>query len=122
MKKDKQVLKEIYDEFYRCMTQKDTKRLAQILSQDFYLVHMTGYTQVKHEWLTAIDNEQMRYYSAREEGLNISVDGQSATVDSRNLVDARIYGIRHTWSLRLELHLENRNEQWLIIDTIASTY
>lgn len=122
MTKDEQVVKEIYETFYRSMTQKDTKQLNQILSDDFYLVHMTGYTQVKHEWLSAINSEQMRYFSAQEEGINISVNEETATVDSKNLVDARIYGSHHTWPLRLVLNLEKRNEHWLVIDTVASTY
>ncbi|UXR77533.1 MULTISPECIES: nuclear transport factor 2 family protein [unclassified Staphylococcus] len=122
MSEERTNILKLYKEFYKSMIDKDTNTLNKILSDDYYLVHMTGYTQPKKEWLSEINNERMRYFSAKEEDVKIMMDADQAAVHSRNLVDARIYGSRHTWPLQLVLHLEKHESQWIIVDTIASTY
>lgn len=93
-----------------------------ILDPDFHLVHMTGYNQSKDEWLSQVTDGQMRYFGDTEERVIVKVDGDKATLQSRNKVDARIYGNRRVWNLELNFDMEKRNGQWIILEAVAHSY
>lgn len=100
----------------------DTAEMSKILDHDFTLTHITGYVQPKAEWLDEVAKESMKYYSVRKVDHTVQVNGNEATVIWRNLVDARIWGSRHTWRLQQKLRLEKRNDNWIILSSVASTF
>lgn len=115
-------LHEIYSTLVDSMIAKDTHAIDSIMMDSSHLVHITGYKQKKCEWLRAIEAEIMKYYSVREERLEIVYKERSARVIARNLVDARIDGYRNTWPLELTIFLAKFGEEWMISNIEAKMY
>lgn len=104
------------------MVAADTGCLAAMLTDDFHLVHITGYDQPRAEWLAHIDAGQMQYHASEEKLVAVKVDGNKATLTGRNLVKATIWGMRGTWPLQLDIDLSLQNGRWLMSEARASTY
>ena len=120
---DKALLEQTYVEMYRAMIAKDTATLANMLDDSFVLVHMTGMRQAKHDYLRAIANGTLNYYSCDDTRLDISVDGANARMTGRSRVSAAVFGGgRHTWSLRLDITLKKRGGRWMMTEIEAGTY
>ena len=120
---DKELLERNYEEMYRAMIAKDTVALGSMLDDTFVLVHMTGMRQSKHDYLRAIDNGTLNYYSCDDTRLDISIKGESARMTGRSRVSAAVFGGgRHTWSLRLDIFLKKQDGLWLMTEIEAGTY
>lgn len=106
----------------KLMIARDTVAMNNILDKNYTLTHMTGYVQPKAEWFEEVVRESMKYYSAKEVNHTIKVNGNTAEVITQDLVDARIWGSRHTWRLQQKMKLEKRNGNWIILNSVASTF
>ena len=104
------------------MIDRDTAAMSHILDENYTLTHMTGYVQPKEEWFNEVAKESMKYYSAEEVQHAVTINGNAATVTMHHLVDARIWGSRHTWRLQQRLTLGKRVGKWVIIKSVASTF
>lgn len=113
---------DIYKKFYEYKINKNTKALSQILAEDFILTEMNGQKQSKSEWFSDIEKEKIKYFSAEEEDVKISLNGNKGTITSRNKVDANIYGDKKIWNLQLVMNIERINNKWLIKNASTSTY
>ena len=60
---DKDAITDLYHEMYSAMIRKDSAKLAEILDDEFVLVHMTGMRQPKRDYISAIANGTLNYYS-----------------------------------------------------------
>ncbi|WP_160724707.1 nuclear transport factor 2 family protein [Bacillus sp. USDA818B3_A] len=118
---DKQKILAVYQQIDDAMVNKDTKSLKTILDDNYVLVHMTGYHQPKQEWLEQIENEQMKYFITMPQKITIIIDGNTATLICDTKIDARIYSFRTTWSMKMEMHLEKRGEDWCPVYAIATS-
>ena len=120
---DKQQIQELYATMYNAMVAKDTVTLNRIHADDFVLVHMTGMRQSKQEYIDAIADGTLNYYQAEHEQMDITVDGDHATLNGRSRVTAAVFGGgRSTWRLQLHFKLMKRNGQWLFVESRASMY
>lgn len=121
---DKVNIIQLYRDENIAMVKKDISRLNEILASTMKLTHMTGYVQPKLEWIDQIQNEEMRYFSSKEDAIkDIKIDGNKASLIGQNQVQAKIWGGGiNTWHLQMEMYYEKRNGQWIITDQIASTY
>ena len=120
---DKALLERIYAEMYRAMIAKDTATLASMLDDSFVLVHMTGMRQAKHDYLRAIANGTLNYYSCDDTRLDISINGERAQMTGCSRVSAAVFGGgRHIWSLRLDIALRKQGGRWLMTEIEAGTY
>lgn len=117
-----QAIHALYSRMHRAMVASDTRTLSSMLTDDFHLVHITGYDQPRAEWLAHIESGQMRYHDSVEEDVVVKVDGNKATLRGRNRVDANIWGARGTWRLQLDIDLSLRDGQWLLSAARATTY
>lgn len=100
-----------------------TDELDDLLTPDFVAVHITGYEQTKVEWLDQIDSGQMRYHDVQEVSETVTFDGGLATVITRNLVDATIYGSRGTWPLEsTTTYRRDAAGDWKAVRSAATTY
>lgn len=117
----KEVL-DIYKKFYEYKISKNTKALSQILTEDFILTQINAQKQSKSEWFSDIEKEQIKYFSAEEEDVKISLNGNKGTITSRNKVDANIYGDKKIWNLQLIMNVEKINGKWLIKNASANIY
>ena len=84
---------------------------------------LTGMHQSKQEYIKAITNGTLNYFSAEHEQMEIKVSGNHATLTGCSRVTAAVFGGgRHTWHLQLTFQLFKRNGQWMFTNARASTY
>lgn len=103
------------------MVNKDTESLDNLFDDDYKFVHMSGYQQSKQEWLEQIENEEMRYFKIMPQKTTITIDGNTAILICDTKIDARIYGTRNTWSMKVEMHFEKRGDNWHPVNSSKST-
>ena len=120
---DKSQIEALYREMYEAMVAKDTATLNRVHADDFVLVHMTGMHQSKQEYINAIADGTLNYYKAEHEQMDVTVDGDHATLTGRSRVTAAVFGGgRSIWRLQLHFKLVKRDGQWLFVESRASTY
>lgn len=120
---DNQLIEGLYKRMCQAMIYKDTATLNEIHAPEFVLIHMTGMRQSKQDYVRAIADGTLNYFSATHDSIRIDVDGDKATMIGRSRVEAAVFGGgRHTWPLQLTLHLVRREGRWLLLDSRASTY
>ena len=110
------------DSVIEYMIEKNLNGLKSILDKDFTLTHITGYVQSRKEWFSEIETEGMKYYSAKKIKHHVSISGDQAVSTFQHLLDARIWGSRNTWRLQQKMKLVKRNNQWIVVNSIASTF
>ena len=108
---------------YQAMIAKDTEVLEQLLDEDFVLIHMTGMRQSKIEFIWAINNGTLNYYSYEDSDLAINDCGSKAFIIGKSRVNAAVFGGgRRTWPLQLDIDLVKKGNEWKITKIKASTY
>jgi hypothetical protein len=113
---------EVTRQLTELMIKKDTVGMSKIVDVNFTLTHITGYVQSKKEWFAEIETERMKYYSYKEVKTSVKIEGNKATFVGQNLLDARIWGSRNTWRLQQTMYLEKRNDAWVILNSVATTF
>lgn len=120
---EEEKIKELYKTMCIAMIDKDTATLSSIHDDSFMLVHMTGMRQSKQQYIDAIADGTLNYFTVRHDVLEATVKGDSATLLARSQVSAAVFGGgRHSWRLQLHFHLIRRDGQWLFTHCEASTY
>lgn len=119
-----EILKNRYRQVNDAMVAKDTKTLAELITPNSILVHMTGYVQPVKEWLAQIENEEMRYYAWQEDAIKaIHISDNTASLVGQSRVKARVWGAGPTtWRLQIKMDFEKIDGDWKIIKQSASTY
>ena len=113
----------LYKNMYQFMIMKDTDELAEILSEDYELHHMTGMVQVKQEFLQAVRQGTLNYFSADHEKVDVQITGEHAVIIGDSRVLAAVFGGgRHTWRLRQTISCKKENGVWLMEKSVASVY
>lgn len=113
----------LYERMYRAMIAKDMAEMAEIHGDAFVLVHMTGQRMNKGEYLAAVKDGTLNYYSADHDDISVSVDGDRATLCGKSRVSAAVYGGgRRTWRLQQDMTLEKTGGAWQFTRSKASPY
>ena len=113
----------LYEDMYQFMIKKDTDKLGEILSEEFALHHMTGMVQKKQEFLQAVRQGTLNYFSADHEKIDIQITGEDALIIGDSRVLAAVFGGgRHTWRLRQTISCKKENGAWLMEKSVASVY
>ena len=113
----------LYENMYQLMISKDTDSLAKILSEEFALHHMTGMVQKKQEFLQAVRQGTLNYFSAAHEKIDVQITGDHALIIGDSRVLAAVFGGgRHTWRLRQTISCKKENSAWLMEKSVASVY
>lgn len=120
--KEEQEVIAVTDTVTQWMIARDVSSLESLLDKNFTLTHITGYVQSKAEWLNEIKTESMKYYSFEPVSRKVNITGNTARVIQQNRLDARIWGSRNTWPLQQIFKLEKRNNQWIVLSSVASTF
>jgi len=120
---DRQQIQQLYETMYQAMVAKDTATLNRVYADEMVLIHMTGMRQSKRQYLDAIADGTLNYYSAQHEQMDINIDGDHATMTGRSRVSAAVFGGgRSTWRLQLRFKLVKRDGRWLFTEASAGTY
>ena len=80
----------VTDTVIEYMIDRNLDGLRSILDKDFTLTHITGYVQSIKEWLSDIETEGMKYYSAKKIKHDINVSGNEALSTFQHLLDAHL--------------------------------
>ncbi len=113
----------LYKEMYKAMIAKDLNAMSKIHANSFVLVHMTGTRMNKDEYLAAVKDGTLNYYTAEHDDISVNVDGNKAALCGKSRVNAAVYGGgNHTWHLQQDMTLEKIGGEWKFTYSKASTY
>ena len=120
---DKSQIKEVYRTYWRYMIEKNADGLRGIMTEDYYLLHMTGVRQSKEEFIKGLLGGTFNYYSAEHDGIDVEIGGENAKMTGKSRVLAAVYGGgKHLWRLRGDFTLRKENGRWKLTSSKASTY
>ena len=105
------------------MINKDREALEDVLDDSYVLVHMTGMCQSKGEFIDAVMDGTLNYFSAVHESESVEITGDTAVAVGRSYVRAAVFGGgKHYWHLQQICSLKKSNGNWKITRSVASTY
>lgn len=120
---EKSQIQDCYKAMYTAMIAKDRTGLEEVLDDSFFLVHMTGMRQNKDEFITAVLDGTLNYYSAVHENMPVEISGDTAVITGQSYVQAAVFGGgKSYWRLQQKCSLIKINNQWKITRSVASTY
>ncbi len=121
--KDEEEIENLYRKYWECLIGKDEEGLRRLMTNDYYLLHMTGVKQSGEEFLQDLLRGTFRYDSAKHESIQATVRGNEATLIGKNRVVASVYGGgRSEWRLRGDFTLRKEENGWKFSSSRASTY
>ena len=86
-------------------------------------MHMTGVKQSRETFLSGLTDGTFNYDSADHDSIEVTVNGDRATMIGKSRVTAAVYGgRRNRWRLRGDFTLRKENGTWRITGSKASTY
>jgi len=106
---------EKFKAFQQAMIDKDAEKLNELMDDDYTLTHMSGKVQTKQEYIDDIINGVLNYYHSTiiEPEINI-LDEKHARFDSDVELDAKVYGIKGTWTLNTCIFLKRIDDGWIM--------
>lgn len=120
---DERLIRDAYIRMYDGMMVKDEAVLRDVLDDGFVLVHMTGMRQSKEDFIKAVLNGTLNYYSAEHEDLPVEISGDTAILIGQSYVAAAVFGGgRSNWRLQQKCSLKKAGGIWKITRSVASTY
>jgi ketosteroid isomerase-like protein len=120
---DEEQIRELYRKYWKFMIDKDEAGLRSLLSDGYYLRHMTGVKQSADEFMKGLMNGTFNYYSAEHDDIEVNVAGNAATMIGKSRVLAAVYGGgKNKWRLRGDFTLQKENDVWKLTSSGASTY
>lgn len=104
-----------FEEFQQAMIDKDAKMLNSIMDEDYTLIHMSGKIQTKQEYIEDIVNGILNYYhSTIIEPSIVILEEKYAKLNADVELDAKVYGIKGTWTLHTEILMEKIENRWIL--------
>ena len=120
---DMDKIKTCYKNMYTVMIDKNRAVLEEVLDDSYVLIHMTGIHQGKYEFIDAVEDSVLNYYSVNTQSIEVTIKGNQAFLDGKSIVNAAVFGGgRHTWRLRQRIEFIKRDDRWLMRESIVSTY
>ena len=123
MTDDKSVIEEMYRKYWQCMIAKDADGLRSLMAGDYYLLHMTGVKQSAEVFLKGLLDGTFNYYSADHDSIEVTLNGDRASMTGRSRVTAAVYGGgKSRWRLQGNFTLRREDGCWKFTSSKASTY
>lgn len=125
MTQDERACAQLYRDLCEFSMKKDADGIRSLLAPDYVLMHMTGMRQPAEEYIAAVLDGTLNYYSTDHDSIDVDIaaDGRSAHIRGRSRVNAAVFGGgRHTWRLQQDLTAVKRDGRWLLTESRASTY
>lgn len=120
---DEALIKEIYRKYWEAMIRKDADGLRDLMSDDYYLKHMTGARQSRDVFIKGLLDGTFNYYTADHDGIDVRIDGENARMTGKSRVLAAVYGGgKHAWRLQGDFTLRKEDGRWKLTSSRASTY
>ena len=120
---DEEEIKELYRKYWQYMIGKDADGLRSLMSEDYYLRHMTGVKQPREVFIRGLLDGTFNYYSAEHDVIDVRIDGDKAVMTGKSRVVAAVYGGgKNKWRLQGDFTLRKENGNWKLTSSKASTY
>ncbi len=120
---EKERIRNVYMKMYDGMIARNEAVLREVLDDSFVLVHMTGMRQPKEEFIGAVLNGTLNYYSAEHEHMPVDINGDTAVLTGQSYVAAAVFGGgRSNWHLQQKCSMKKIDGEWKITRSVASTY
>ena len=112
---DQEEVLERFIEFQYAMIEKDLEKLNELLEDNYTLTHMSGKTQTKDEYIGEIMDGTLNYYESIINNPIITIkEKDKALLKVDVTLDAKVYGMKGTWTLHSEQTMEKINEKWYL--------
>ena len=112
---DQEEVLERFIEFQYAMIEKDFEKLNELLEDNYTLTHMSGKTQTKDEYIGEIMDGTLNYYKSIINNPIIMIkEKDKAILKADVTLDAKVYGMKGTWTLHSEQTMEKINEKWYL--------
>ncbi|MCQ2960906.1 MAG: nuclear transport factor 2 family protein [archaeon] len=112
---DQEDVLERFIKFQYAMIEKDFGRLNEILDDSYTLAHMSGKTQTKDEYIGEIMDGTLNYYKSIIHNPNIIIkEKDKAILKADVTLDAKVYGMKGTWTLHSEQTMEKLDGKWYL--------
>ena len=116
-------IRQCYRLMYQGMIEKDGRLLDEVLHDSFTLIHMSGMRQPKQEFIRAVQDGTLNYYSAGHQRIDVRMHKETAELKGQSIVSAAVFdGGRRSWRLQLICSLARENDRWLLTGAKASVY
>ena len=120
---EEEQIRALYREYWRCMIAKDADGLRGMMTDDYYLLHMTGVKQSAETFLKGLLDGTFQYFTAEHDSIQVTVSGNRASMIGKSRVLAAVYGGgKHSWRLRGDFSLRKEEGRWKLSSSSASTY
>ena len=122
---DREILTQLYRDLCAFSISKDAEGLQSLFAPEYRLVHMTGMIQSGEQYIAAVCDGTLNYYSSEHSSVDVSIadDGEHATICGKTRTDAAVFGGgRHTWRLQQDLKAARLDGIWKLTESRASTY
>lgn len=106
---------ERFMDFQEAMIEKDLEKLNEIICDNYTLTHMSGKTQTKQEFIDEIMDGTLNYYKSTINNPDIILFSENKAIFKADVtLDAKVYGMKGTWTLHSQQTLEKINDKWYI--------
>ena len=106
---------ERFMDFQEAMIEKNLEKLNEIICDNYTLTHMSGKTQTKQEFIDEIMDGTLNYYKSTINNPDITLFGENKAIFKADVtLDAKVYGMKGTWTLHSQQTLEKINDKWYI--------
>ena len=100
--------------FQQAIIDKDIKKLKETVSHDYTLTHMSERTQTKQEFIDEIMDGTLNYYKSTIDNPTMTVSDEKAIFGADITLDAKVYGMKGTWTLHSIQIMEKIDDEWRI--------
>ena len=115
LNQDQEDVLERFIEFQYAMIEKDLEKLNELLEDNYTLTHMSGKTQTKDEYIGEIMDGTLNYYKSIIHNPIITIkEKDKAILKADVTLDAKVYGIKGTWTLHSEQTMEKIDGNWFL--------
>ena len=115
LNQDQEEVLERFIEFQYAMIEKDLEKLNELLKDNYTLRHMSGKTQTKTEYIDEIMDGTLNYYKSIINNPIIMIkEKDKALLKADVTLDAKVYGMKGTWTLHSEQTMEKINGKWYL--------
>lgn len=116
-------IKQLYIDLCDASITKDINKIKEVLSDDYILVHMTGKKQTREDYIDSVIDGDLKYYESIHESIEVIINGDKAELVGKTKTIASPFGMSKSWwRLKQNMVLEKRDNRWVIVHSVASTY
>lgn len=121
---EKNELIRLYRSETKAVVDKDISTLNRILAPSMEMKLVTGFVLSKMQWIDQVQNEDIKYYSTKEERIrDIQIDHNKASLIGQNQVKAAFWNKDiKTIPLQARVYFVKDNGRWVITRQDISAY